>query len=65
MFGPEATRNLYCNFATLRTPLQVVACKGKQYGTMHSQTAENIVQKFRKQGLNESKQRQRSNLNRR
>ena len=34
-FKPEATRNLYCIFATLSVPLQVVAREGKQYGTMH------------------------------
>ena len=34
-FKPEATRSLYCIFATLSVPLQVVACEGKQYGTMH------------------------------
>ena len=28
-FRPEATRNLYCIFATLSMPLQVVACKRK------------------------------------
>ena len=28
-------RNLYCTLATLSVPLQVVARKGKQYGTMH------------------------------
>ena len=33
-FRPEATRNLYCTFATLSAPLQVVAREGKQYGTM-------------------------------
>ena len=32
---PEATRNLYCTFATLSIPLQVVAREGKQHGTMH------------------------------
>ena len=32
---PEATRNLYCTFARLSVPLQVVAHEGKQYGTMH------------------------------
>ena len=31
----EATHNLYCIFATLSVPLQVVAREGKQYGTMH------------------------------
>ena len=34
-FRPEAMRNLYCAFATLRILLQVVACKGKQHGLMH------------------------------
>ena len=34
-FRPEATRNLYCTFATLSRPLQVVAREGKQHGTMH------------------------------
>ena len=34
-FGPEATRNLHCTFATLSVPMQVVAHEGKQYGTMH------------------------------
>ena len=35
-FRPEATRNLYCTFATLSVPLQVAADEGKhQYGTMH------------------------------
>ena len=28
-FRPEATRNLYCTFATLSVPLQVVAQEGK------------------------------------
>ena len=31
----EATHNLYCIFAALSVPLQVVAREGKQYGTMH------------------------------
>ena len=31
-FRPEATRSLYCTYATLSVPLQVVACKGKQRG---------------------------------
>ena len=31
----EAAHNLFCIFATLSVPLQVVAHKGKQYGTMH------------------------------
>ena len=31
----EAVRNLYCTFAALSVPLQVVAREGKQYGTMH------------------------------
>ena len=35
-FRPEATRNLYCIFATLAVPLHVVTRKGKQCGTMHS-----------------------------
>ena len=34
-FRSEATRNLYCIFATLSIPLQVVACKGKQHSTMY------------------------------
>ena len=34
-FRPEATRNLYCTFATLSIPLQVVALEGKQRGTRH------------------------------
>ena len=34
-FRPEATRNLYCIFATFSIPLQVVACKGKQHSTMY------------------------------
>ena len=34
-FRPEATRNLYCTFATLSIPLQVAAHEGKQYATMH------------------------------
>ena len=31
----KAVRNLFCTFATLSIPLQVVARKGKQHGTMH------------------------------
>ena len=31
----EATHNLYCIFATLSVPLQVVAREDKQYGTMY------------------------------
>ena len=34
-FRLEATHNLYCTFATLSVPLQVVARKGRQYDTMH------------------------------
>ena len=34
-FRPVATRNLYCTFATLSIPLQVVARKDRQYDTMH------------------------------
>ena len=34
-FRPEATRNLYCSFARLSVPLQVVGHEGKQYGAMH------------------------------
>ena len=34
-FRPEATRNLFCTFATLSVPLQVVPREGKQYGLMH------------------------------
>ena len=34
-FKLEATRSLYCVFATLSVPLQVVARDGKRYGTMH------------------------------
>ena len=34
-FRPEATCNLHCILATLSVHLQVVARKGKQYGTMH------------------------------
>ena len=34
-FKSEATRNLYCTFATLSVLLKVVAHEGKQYGTMH------------------------------
>ena len=34
-FKPEAIRNLYCTFATLSIPLQVVAREGKQHGAMH------------------------------
>ena len=41
-------RNLYGTFATLSVPSQVVAREGKQYGTVHSQTAKNILQKYRK-----------------
>ena len=35
MFRSKTARNLYCTFATLSVTLQVVAHKGKQYGTMH------------------------------
>ena len=34
-FKPEATRNLNCNFATLRVLLQVIAHECKQYGAIH------------------------------
>ena len=34
-FRPKATPNLHCTFATLSVPSQVVACEGKQYGTMY------------------------------
>ena len=34
-FKPEATRSLYCIFATLSVLLQVVAREGKQHGTTH------------------------------
>ena len=35
MFRLEATCDLYCTFATLSLPLQVVGRKGKQYSMMH------------------------------
>ena len=47
-FRQEAKRNLLCIFATLSVPSQVVAHEGKQYGTMHSQTPKNVLQKYRK-----------------
>ena len=34
-FRHQAMRDLYCSFATLSEPLQVVAGEGKLYGTMH------------------------------
>ena len=34
-FRPEATRNLYCTFATLSVLLREVARESKQYGMIH------------------------------
>ena len=56
-FRPEATRNLYCTFEMQNVPLQVVAREGKEYGTMLSQTAKNILQKCLKKFKRKKKQR--------